>query len=464
MKERDFREAMDTCLEKSGNDLKEYLSQFEDQPIVVSLLSGEEFDDIGIGRVTARKAAQSLDSDFEDNSGSLTESLNEYSRSSPHTVDGHDIEQLYLDLEMLDSKSGQDQQDFLADMFEDYAYPSVVSYAVLSDQSLGFGESTLAKAFGVKDSLPFYDAVTDIIRDSEPRTAPAVGHAFDPMLAVPESRGRPDNPVAQTKVDGYRLIIHLERGEPTAFSRSKNDVTESLPELEEIDWPKTDAILDAEVIAENGSYSDTSKRVGRSAENVERDIEMTFKVFDILCHGDMAFWNQSFEVRHAAARAYVTMVSDERVEVLPVSEDIEEAKDEAIAAGKEGIMVKDWQAPYKFGKRSSYWQKVKMDAETADVRISGFEEAEGDKSGALGAVALESADGSHVGKSGSGFSDAQREHIWNNQDDWMGRTIEVEARGVGSQGNLRMPIFIRDRQEDGEPDNYERICEIMKEV
>ena len=460
MRERDFREAMDTCLEKSGNDLQNYLARFETDPIAVSLLSGEEFDDIGIGRRTARSVAQEV-YDFEDTEGSLTESLEQFDLTD---ADGFPIDQLFLDLVMLNDKSGGDQKDFLEKLFNDYAYPSVVSYAVLSDQSLGFGESTLAKAFCVKDSLPFYDTVSDILRDREPRTAPEVGHAFDPMLAVPESRGRPNNPVAQTKVDGYRLIIHLERGEPTAFSRSKNDVTESLPELEEIDWPKTDAILDAEVIAENGSYSDTSKRVGRSAENVERDVEMTFKVFDILCHGDMAFWKQSFEVRHTAARAYVTMVSDERVEVLPVSEDIEEAKDEAIDAGKEGIMVKDWEAPYKFGKRSSYWQKVKMDANRVDVRISGFEAAEGDKSGTLGAVALESADGTHVGKSGSGFSDAQRENIWNNQDDWKGRTIEVEARGVGSQGNLRMPIFKRDRSQDGEPDNYERICEIMKEI
>ena len=188
MKERDFREAMDTCLEKSGNDLQNYLARFETDPIAVSLLSGEEFDDIGIGRRTARSVAQEV-YDFEDTEGSLTESLEQFDLTDD---DGFPIDQLFLDLVMLNDKSGGDQKDFLEKLFDDYAYPSVVSYAVLSDQSLGFGESTLAKAFGVKDSLPFYDTVSDIIRSrrhSELCTAPEVGHAFDPMLAVPESRG-----------------------------------------------------------------------------------------------------------------------------------------------------------------------------------------------------------------------------------------------------------------------------------
>jgi len=478
MNERQFREVMDTCLEKSGNDLKDYLSQFEDEPIVVSLLTGTEFDDIGIGRTTGRQAAETVWPDFEDSEGSLTESIK--SIHTPYTpgIDGHDIDQLYLDLEMLESKSGQDQQDFLADMFEDYAYPSVVSYAVLSDQSLGFGESTLAKAFGVKDSLPFYDDVASIIRDDKPLTSPEAGKPFDPMLAVPESRGQPDNAVAQRKVDGYRILIHIGRTEEEfindkksddtvrAFTRSMNEVTESLPELQEIDFSSLGGhyILDGEVIAENGSYSDTSSRIGRSAENVERDIEMEFSLFDVPLFRGVDMSDEPFNKRHKNLINVVEAIDDERVYHLGLKGDIELAKDEAIANDEEGIIVKDMEGPYEYGKRSKYWQKVKMDDETVDVRISGFEEAQGDKSGTLGAVALETADGSHIGKSGSGFSDAQREEIWQNQNEWMGRCIEVEARGIGTQGNLRMPIFKRDRSDDGEPDTRERIEEVMKDV
>ena len=269
----------------------------------------------------------------------------------------------------------------------------------------------------------------------------------------------------QLKVDGYRAIVHINDGDVTVFSRAGNEITESLPELKEMDWPNRNSyILDGEIIAENSSYSDTSSRIGRTASNVDRNVEMEYAAFDCVIYqgDDISEWE--YNDRFDAVAEIVNSVDDDRLWLPKLWQEYEPALEMVSQNEEEGLIIKRMDATYEFGKRSDKWCKIKMDAETADVRISGFEEAEGDKSGTLGAVALESADGTHVGKSGSGFSDAQRENIWNNQDDWIGRTIEVEARGVGSQGNLRMPIFKRDRSQDGEPDNYERICEIMKEI
>ena len=461
MNELQFRETMDTCDRLSGNDLKEYLTQFEDYPIVVSLLSGEEFDDLGIGRTTARSVAQRV-YDFEDDAGSLTESL---IQCDTVDADGISIDELYLDLVMLNEKSGSDQKDFLEGMFVDYAYPSVVSYAVLSDQSLGFGESTLAKAFDVRDSQPFYGTVADILRHDDPRTSPVVGRPFDPMLAVPESRGEPDNAVAQEKVDGYRCLIHITDDGVVAFSRARNDITESLPELQEIAFEELsgDYILDGEVIAETGSYADTSERIGRSVENIDRDIEMHFKLFDCIVYDDVDISYRPFTARHKSVRAIVTAIDDPRLDFLEVIGDTELAKDEAIANDKEGIIVKDAEGPYEFDKRSAYWQKQKFDAENIDVVITDFHEGEGEGVGTLGAVSIEGIGGVPLGRSGSGFTDEERDLIWNNQDEWLGEVIEVEARGIGSRGKLRMPIFKRHRPE-GEADPISRIKEIMKEV
>jgi DNA ligase-1 len=282
------------------------------------------------------------------------------------------------------------------------------------------------------------------------------------MLAVPESRGEPDNPVAQSKVDGYRVLLHISEDSVKAFSRRNNEVTESLPELEEIDFPAGEYILDAEVVSENGSYSETSSRIGRDAENVERDVEMHFAVFDALVYAGEHIWEEPYAKRYTRLESF-DLNTDDRVFVLGVSTDIEQAKNQVMMANDEGIIVKDWQAPYEFGKRSTYWQKVKVDADSLDLKIVGFVEGDGKASGTLGKVELETSDGTYVGDSGSGFSDEERAEIWDNQDEYYGEVIEVEGRGIGSQGKIRMPIFKNHRPE-GEADSWEKVQEVMKNI
>jgi ATP-dependent DNA ligase len=272
----------------------------------------------------------------------------------------------------------------------------------------------------------------------------------------------------QLKIDGYRALLHAEwtgNGHSiTIFSRSMNDITESLPELSvELGLPAGDFILDGEVIAETGSYSDTSERVGRKEENVDRSVEMQFAVFDAIIYAGESVWKQPYRSRYSRLQS-LDMNTSDTVQLLPLHSDYDSAKKQALDNGEEGLILKRMDAAYEFGKRSSSWVKHKFDAENCDLKIAGFEEGTGKASGTLGYVELETSDGVYVGNSGSGFTDEQRDEIWNNQDEWLGRTIEIEARGVGTGDKLRMPIFKRDRSDDGTPDSWERVKELMKEV
>ncbi|AGM11520.1 ATP-dependent DNA ligase [Halogranum tailed virus 1] len=470
----ELRDALDYIKNESGSGSKarkqeRFVDVYTEN--VGHIVTGERYDDAGIGKKTAESAVEELYGELD--GPTVSESL-----LDAWGGDIQSLEILVSDLDELAKLSGNEQKEMLVNMLDAHAEPSLVTLALLDDESIGLGTSQMREAFfdGTRDERKhaeaFVETTTEFIslaRDEALPTRPIVGRPFDPMLAVPESRGEPDNPIAQRKVDGYRVLIHVKQEElgprAYAFSRARNDVTASLPELNEIDWPERgEYILDGEVIAENGSYSDTSSRVGRKAENVDRSTEMHFSLFDVVVLNSEYVAERPYSDRYGGLKVFIQEVDSEYVNLLDISEDVEEAKDEAVAAGEEGIIVKDWHAPYEFGKRSTYWQKRKFDAETVDVKIVGFDEATGEKSGTLGAVHIESADGVHVGNSGSGFSDEQRRKIWENQDDWMNRCIEVEARGIGTQGKLRMPIFKRDRSEDGEPDSYDRICEIMKEI
>jgi len=242
-----------------------------------------------------------------------------------------------------------------------------------------------------------------------------------------------------------------------------NDITESVPELQEVDFPAGEYYLDGEIISENGSYSETSARIGRNEDNVEREVEMEYKVFDAIIYAGENLWNQPFRARHSRLQS-LDLNTGDTIELLPLEYDYEKAKSHALENEQEGLILKRMDAPYEFGTRSSSWVKHKFDADNVDLVISGFEEGEGKASGTLGKVELETSDGVYVGNSGSGFTDSQRDELWNNQEDWMGRTIEVEARGIGTEDKLRMPIYKRDRSDDGEPDSWERVQEVMDDV
>lgn len=118
---------------------------------------------------------------------------------------------------------------------------------------------------------------------------------------------------------------------------------------------------------------------------------------------------------------------------------IEEANafyEEVLAEGYEGVMLKDPDAYYEWD-RSKAWTKWKP-VQDFDGIITGFYKGAEDKEFAdtLGGVYIEGTDENGVDfkcKVGSGFATKDKDHtrnrdyIWNNQDEFLGRMIEIEA-------------------------------------
>jgi len=471
MKLTNFRNTLNQlCTTNSRNDKKAEIRKIEDtvesSEYALTFLSGEEFNDAGLGKKTVLNEAQTVYGNSVDGQPTLSESLEQFDADNVPPTQQDSMQALYEDMKELAALSGKEQKAYLRRMLEEYHFPSVVSHACLDDLATGVSDTTIANALDLRDSLPFYESVVDAASAPNPTTGPIVHNPFDPMLAVPESRGRPDSNeiAAQMKLDGYRCIIHVGEKRVTAYSRRGNNISDSLPELNEIHWPDGTYIIDCEVMAETGSYSDTSERIGREPENVNRDTNMVFCAFDLIDYNNQALYNKSYKKRYGILLYLEQMLSDEYFKVLGLENNIEKAKNAAAKNNEEGIIVKDMNSKYHFGKRSPNWQKVKLDDETVDVRITDFVEGDGRLSGTLGKVAIESSDGSKLGYSGSGFTDEQRDKIWNNKDKWHGAPIEVEARGLGTGDKLRMPIFKRDRRNDGEPDTFEKIKQLMKQV
>jgi len=118
--------------------------------------------------------------------------------------------------------------------------------------------------------------------------------------------------------------------------------------------------------------------------------------------------------------------------------DIKQWHDEFVEKGYEGAMIKDLDAPYKFGRGP---EVMKLKAfHDADLKIKRLLEGTGKHSGKLGSVVVDY-NGVEV-QVGSGFSDELRETIWDDPEAFLGRIIEVRYQEVTPDGSLRFPTFV----------------------
>jgi DNA ligase-1 len=220
------------------------------------------------------------------------------------------------------------------------------------------------------------------------------------------------------KLDGARVQVHRRGDDVRIFTRNRNDVTASAPEIVAAvrSLAAAELILDGEAIAlkANGApepFQATMRRFGRTLEVEAMQAELPLSVFffDCLRHdGDVL-------TAQPAAERYAVMN-----EVLPrellmpriVTGDEGEAEafyDDALARGHEGVMAKALDAPYEAGRRAPTWLKIKR-LHTLDLVVLAAEWGHGRRRGYLSNLHLGARDGSGgftmLGKTFKGMTDA----------------------------------------------------------
>ena len=140
--------------------------------------------------------------------------------------------------------------------------------------------------------------------------------------------------------------------------------------------------------------------------------------------------------------------------------DIETAKEtfeKYLAAGLEGIILKDMNGPWE-DKRSKGQIKFKGEME-CDLKVVAVEEGSGKYEGLLGALVCVSSDGIVKVNVGSGFNDEQRKSLM--PRDLLGKIVAVKynARIKNKQGeeSLFLPIFVEIREDKDVADSSKLI-------
>jgi DNA ligase-1 len=231
----------------------------------------------------------------------------------------------------------------------------------------------------------------------------------------------------EDKYDGIRAQAHVSEGEVKFFSRTRDEITESFPELPNaLAGLPQDAILDGEIVAWDYAegrarrFSVLQQRLGRKkvSERMLREIAVAYLVFDVLYAGGELLIDRPLRERGrvldevlAAERKIIhhrvtesqrktkqrNLVFDDegpkaleaahiiRAPVFRVTapDDLEELFAAAQERGNEGLMIKDLESAYTPGKRGKSWLKMKRELATLDVVVTAVEYGHGKRVGVL---------------------------------------------------------------------------------
>ncbi len=283
-------------------------------------------------------------------------------------------------------------------------------------------------------------------------------HPLGFMLASPvadaeEGLSYFEDALVEDKYDGIRAQAHCSGDQVRIFSRTRDEITESFPELPDVlAGLPDDAILDGEIVAwsylaadgaEPGRalpFSALQQRLGRKkvSDKLMQQVPVAYLVFDVLYAGGELLIDRPLRERAAvldvllaAERSRRTRtvssgsqarlafgdeeISMTRIIRAPVfraasAMELDQLFDAAQARGNEGLMIKDPESPYTPGRRGKSWLKLKRELATLDVVVTAVEYGLGKRIGVLSDYTFAVWDDDklvNIGKAYSGLTDAE---------------------------------------------------------
>ena len=246
----------------------------------------------------------------------------------------------------------------------------------------------------------------------------------------------------EPKLDGIRCFAIVENGEVLLYARSGKLISNFDATIGKELSQLPNGCYDGEIMGED--FTALMRQAYRK-ENVVTD-GTYLSIFDFIPMNEWKTRNSSTPCRDRYESLVTAMTKGDFsfLEVVPRHIvdadycDIKSLHDEFVQQGYEGAMVKDLDAPYKFGRGP---EVMKLKAfHDVDLKIKRLLEGTGKHSGKLGSVVVVY-NGVQV-QVGSGFSDELRDTIWADPDAFIGRIIEVRYQEVTPDGSLRFPTFV----------------------
>ncbi|UWG48182.1 ATP-dependent DNA ligase [Halanaeroarchaeum sp. HSR-CO] len=511
----------------------------DDLPIVARYVQGRVFPghdetklDVGPSNcyeAIARAAGQNVDADDVESTvadlGDVGRVAASYDFGSQQGLaafgggsdDGLTVAAVHDELETLAAASGTGSTDekvtILFGLFN-RCNPDEARYLarlVLSEMRIGVGAGTVRDAIDEAFDVPAdavgralqvsndYGLVAETARDDPAGLGDITLEMGRPVQAMLAQAGTANDALeewgetaCETKYDGARVQIHID-DDVEIYSRNMEDVTDPLPDVVaavegSIDVP---AILDGEVLAVDDAgdplpFQAVLRRFRRKhdVERARDEIELQLVVFDCLYADGRELVDASLLDR----RERLEEIWDGTLAEFSLADDAEAIADleaEALAAGHEGIMLKNPESAYTPGRRGKNWLKRKPDVETLDLVVTGAEWGEGRRASFLGTyeLSVSTPDGFEtVGKVATGITDEELARLSDLVESKIltedGQTVDVEPSVVFEVGYeeiqesptyssgyaLRFPRFVSVREDKSpeDADSLERVERLVQ--
>ena len=221
---------------------------------------------------------------------------------------------------------------------------------------------------------------------------PAAAERLPTAKAIFEKLG---DCVAQPKLDGFRLQIHLDKTgkKPVVhfFSRNLKDMSYMFPDLVAalLKLDVQTLISEGEAIVYNPNldqflpFQETVKRKRKHGiEEIASELPLRFYVFDILYLNGKPLLDEPHDERYEKLQKIMPKTGTSPVQAIEekqikTAKELEDYFLASIAEGLEGIVVKRPDAIYQPGKRNFNWIKLKRQEEghiedTIDCVILGY--------------------------------------------------------------------------------------------
>lgn len=272
---------------------------------------------------------------------------------------------------------------------------------------------------------------------------------------------------ATEKLDGVRAVALKYADGFHLFSRQGREITglnDVIRDLNSADIEQE--VLDGELLISRRSKDASADfRKTMSITNTKGDkTGIKYHIFDVESSRE-AFLNHfsinMYSERRTTLNRLKTALKGRRnVTVVPTlytgsdTSEIQKIYEDIIVRGGEGVVLNRNSAMYHFG-RGNDMLKIKQQYDN-DGKIVGFKRGLGRFSDSLGALEVTYKD--TVVTLGTGFTDADRQYIWDNQDSLLGSivTYKFTSETHDNRGNinLRFARFVSLRLDKNDP-NFE---------
>ncbi|MFH0956869.1 MAG: ATP-dependent DNA ligase [Candidatus Aenigmatarchaeota archaeon] len=352
-----------------------------------------------------------------------------------------DIEKVFDSLQRLSSVEGKGSQDVKVSMVKElvmHSSPHEAKYIIrtaLGELRVGVAEGVIRDAIGKayfpeqyssdgkKEVIaaiewawfmrPDYGEVARMAKERGlhglREASLKLGEPFQVLLAekapsLKEAIESFENVEMEWKFDGARIQAHKDGDKVFLFTRRLENVTAQFPDIVDMVRKHVKAkacVLEGEALAvdqKSGKpmpFQMLSQRIHRKYDigATAKEIPVQVNMFDIVYLDGEQLFSRTFRERRKILESVIKADPGKFQLAVPlVTKDLDAAEKfyrEALAAGQEGVMVKNLDATYQPGRRvAGGWLKVKPIMETLDLVVTGAQWGTGKRAGWMGSFML----------------------------------------------------------------------------